>query len=181
MRLSAERLVLRSFEPGDARAFAAYRSDSGVARYQAWETPLSVERAGEVVAGYAGDDPGAVGWFQYAISLDGVLIGDLGVNLHENRMQAEIGFTIAASSQGRGYGTEAVARVLRHLFVDRGLHRVSAECDPRNEASARLLERVGFQREGLRRANTWLRGEWTDDLLFGLLAADYSAGQPGVR
>ncbi|GAA2998403.1 GNAT family N-acetyltransferase [Actinokineospora diospyrosa] len=177
MPLIAERLVLRPFEPDDAGALAAYRSDPEIARYQAWETPLSLERAAEKAAEYAGDDPEAAGWFQYAISLDGALIGDLGVNLHENRLQAEIGFTIAGPSQGRGYGTEAVARVLRHLFVDRGLHRVSAECDPRNEASARLLERVGFQREGLRRANTWLRGEWTDDLLFGLLASDYCAGR----
>ncbi|MBM7774747.1 aminoglycoside 6'-N-acetyltransferase [Actinokineospora baliensis] len=173
MRLIAERLVLRPFEPGDAPALAAYRSDPEVARYQAWESPLSVGRAAEVVARFGADAPGGVGWFQYAISLEGALIGDLGVNLHENRMQAEIGFTIAAAAQGRGYGTEAVARVLRHLFDDLGLHRVSAECDPRNEASARLLERVGFQREGLRRANTWLRGEWTDDLLFGLLATDH--------
>jgi RimJ/RimL family protein N-acetyltransferase len=53
------------------------------------------------------------------------------------------------------------------------VHKVSAECDARNEASARLLARVGFTREGLRREHTWLKGEWTDDLLFGLLARDW--------
>jgi len=49
----------------------------------------------------------------------------------------------------------------------------SAECDARNERSARLLERVGFRREGYRPACTWAKGEWTDDILFGLLAADW--------
>lgn len=50
---------------------------------------------------------------------------------------------------------------------------MSAECDARNTASARLLERVGFTQEGLRRSNSWFKGEWTDDLLFGLLRRDY--------
>jgi RimJ/RimL family protein N-acetyltransferase len=85
--------------------------------------------------------------------------------------QAEIGFSLATPFQGRGYAAEAVRLMIRHLFTERGLHRISAECDARNAASARLLERVGFQREG---DNTWIKGEWTDDLLFGLLARDYA-------
>ncbi|GAA1284287.1 GNAT family protein [Saccharothrix xinjiangensis] len=177
--LVSERLVLRRFRPGDAEAFAAYRSDPEVARYQAWDTPLSLEQAAAAVARHAAADPDRVGWFPYAIALDGELIGDIGVNLHENRGQADIGFSLATPFQGRGYATEAVERVVRHLLLDRGLHRVSAECDPRNTASARLLDRVGFRREGLRRENTWLRGEWVDDLLFGLLAPDYRRGRAG--
>ncbi|APU15022.1 MULTISPECIES: GNAT family N-acetyltransferase [Actinoalloteichus] len=176
-RLAAERVVLRAFRPADAAALAAYRSDPAVARYQAWDTPLSEEQAAESIAGRARADPDQPGWTPYAVALDGVLIGDVGVNLHDNRMQADIGFTLASAFHGRGYATEAVGRVLDHLFLDRGLHRVSAECDPRNDASVRLLDRLGFRREGLRRANTWLRGEWADDLLFGLLAADYRAAR----
>jgi aminoglycoside 6'-N-acetyltransferase len=122
----------------------------------------------------AGGDPQTAGWSQLAIVLlgDGTLIGDIGVNLHENLLQAEIGFTLSADRQRLGFGREAVTRLLDHLFTDRGLHKVSAECDARNEASARLLERVGFAREGLRRKHTWIKGEWTDDLEFGLLATD---------
>ncbi len=101
------------------------------------------------------------------------------MNLHENLMQAEIGFTLCAEYQGLGYGREAVTRLLDHLFADRGLHKVSAECDARNAASARLLTRVGFLREGLRRSHTWIKGEWTDDLEFGLLASR-SAAQPVI-
>jgi aminoglycoside 6'-N-acetyltransferase len=88
-------------------------------------------------------------------------------------MQAELGFTLAPAYQGKGYATEAVRGMLEHLFTERNLHRVSAECDARNTASARLLERVGFRQEGLRLSNTWFKGEWTDDLLFGLLRRDY--------
>lgn len=63
--------------------------------------------------------------------------------------------------------------MLDHLFGERGLCRVSADCDARNLASTRLLTRLGFRPEGHRIAHTWLKGEWTDDLLFGLLATDW--------
>src|SRR3954453_12017790 len=56
--------------------------------------------------------------------------------------------------------------------------RISAECDARNLRSARLLARVGFHQEGRRRANTWIKGEWTDDLLFGLLANEWRTSPP---
>jgi aminoglycoside 6'-N-acetyltransferase len=173
--LSTQRLTLRRFHPDDAVALAAYRSDPEVARYQSWAAPVSIETARMLVAKFAAGDPQLPGWFQYGIECEHVLIGDVGVNLHENGMQAEIGFTLAPAYQGRGYATEAVRRVLEHLFADRSLHRVSAECDARNLRSAQLLTRVGFQREGRRRANTWIKGEWTDDLLFGLLADEWRA------
>ena len=57
--------------------------------------------------------------------------------------------------------------------VHQGLHKVSAECDARNVASARLLERLGFTREGLLRRHTWIKGEWTDDAHYGLLAEEW--------
>jgi RimJ/RimL family protein N-acetyltransferase len=171
--LSTRRLTLRRFRQDDAAALAAYRSHPDVARYQSWAAPVSVEDARELIAEFAAGDPHQPGWFQHAIDCEGVLIGDVGVNLHENEMQADIGFTLVPAYQGRGYATEAVRSVVRYLFAAQGLHRISAECDARNVRSARLLARVGFQEEGRRRANTWIRGEWTDDLLFGLLADEW--------
>src|SRR5690242_5787668 len=108
MNLATERLTLRRFRADDAAAFAAYRSVPEVARYQSWEAPVSIEEATARVQEFAAGDPSAPGWFQYAIDLDGVLIGDIGLKLHENLMQAEIGFTLAPQYQGQGYATEAV-------------------------------------------------------------------------
>jgi RimJ/RimL family protein N-acetyltransferase len=173
MFVHTERLTLRRFTPTDAERFAAYRSDPEVARYQSWDAPLPLADARQTVERFAAGDPEAPGWFQYAVDLDGVLIGDLGLNLHENLMQAELGYTLATEYQGKGYASEAVLGLLEHLFTERELHRVSAEADARNTASVRLLERVGFTREGLRLSNTWFKGEWTDDLLFGYLREDY--------
>jgi aminoglycoside 6'-N-acetyltransferase len=174
MLLDTPRLTLRRFRPDDAAALSAYRSDPAVARYQGWSAPFSLEQAREWLRDY-NPDPERPGWFQYAIELkaDGALIGDVGLKLHENLMQADLGFTLAPDRQGHGYAAEAVRAVLR-ARIAAGLHRVSAECDARNTRSARLLERLGFRQEGLRPAFSWIKGEWTDDLLYGLLAEQWS-------
>ncbi|MFE9680531.1 GNAT family N-acetyltransferase [Streptomyces sp. NPDC002701] len=174
MLLETPRLVLRRFRAEDAAPLAAYRSDPEVARYQGWSAPVALEAAARLVRALAAGSPQEPGWFQYAVELraDHCLVGDVGVRLHENRLQAEIGFTLAAARQGHGYAAEAVGAVLDDLFGRRGLHRVSAECDVRNIRSARLLRRLGFVQEGLLRHGSWIKGEWTDDLLFGLLSSD---------
>ncbi|VVJ17972.1 Acetyltransferase [Amycolatopsis camponoti] len=174
-----ERLVVRRFAAGDVAAFTAYRSDPEVARYQGWDAPVPEAAARRLVHEFATAVEGKPGWFQYAVERDGVLIGDVGIRLAGNRKQAEVGFTIARAHQGNGYASEAVQCVLDRVFAT-GVRRVSAECDARNTASARLLERLGFTREGVRRRHTWLKGEWTDDLLFGLLAENRHAAGPAI-
>ncbi|WP_372662006.1 GNAT family N-acetyltransferase [Amycolatopsis kentuckyensis] len=176
--VSSGRVVVRRFTAADAAAFTAYRSDPEVARYQGWDAPVPDAEARQLVAEFAAAEEGVPGWFQYAVEVGGVLVGDVGLCLADNRMQADLGFTIARAHQRRGYATEAVRCVLDRVFAA-GVRRVSAECDARNTASAGLLERLGFSREGFRRRHTWLKGEWTDDLLFGLLAEDWTGAAPG--
>jgi aminoglycoside 6'-N-acetyltransferase len=175
--LRSARLRLRPLEAGDADRIAAYRSDAEVARFQSWEAPFSRAHAHALIASMRDADPGAPGWFQWAVELHERpgIVGDLGVKLHRDRRQATIGYTIAAGEQRRGYGGEAVARMLEHLFAERGLHRVSAECDARNAGSVRLLEGAGFRREGHLVASARYGGEWCDELLYGLLAREWSA------
>lgn len=178
MLIATERLVLRRFRTADAPVLAEYRSDPDVARYQSWDAPFPLLRAETAVANFMASDPDRPGWFQYAVerTADHTLIGDVAVHLHDNLMQAEIGFTLAAAYQKRGYATEAVGGVLDRLFHERGLHKVTGECDARNTSSAALLERLGFTREGVLRQQTFIKGEWTDDLLYGLLATEWRAG-----
>jgi RimJ/RimL family protein N-acetyltransferase len=184
MLLTTERLVLRRFRTADAAVLAAYRSDPEVARYQSWDAPFPLLRAETAVANFMASDPDKAGWFQYAIerAQDRALIGDVAVHLHENLKQAEIGFTLAGQHQKQGYATEAVHAVLDRLFRLQGLHKVTGECDARNTASAGLMERLGFTLEGRLREQTFIKGEWTDDLLFGLLAPEWLSREvhPGV-
>ena len=69
--------------------------------------------------------------------------------------------------------TEAIGELLRYLFEDRGKHKVCADCDTRNDPSWRLLERLGFTREGTLRGGYRDGDEWSDEHLYGLLAGDW--------
>jgi RimJ/RimL family protein N-acetyltransferase len=175
MLITTERLILRRFRKADAPVLAEYRSEPSVARYQSWDAPFPLLRAETAVANFIASDPDKAGWFQYAVErvADRTLIGDVAVQLHDNLLQAEIGFTLAAPHQKQGYATEAVRAVLDRLFRVQGLHKVTGECDARNTPSAALMERLGFTREGRLRQQTFIKGEWTDDLLYGLLAEEW--------
>lgn len=177
--LRTARLVVRRFCPADVPPFAAYRSDPEVARYQSWDVPFSEEQAERFVAGMSDDDPDTPGsWFQFAVAeaVGGALVGDVAAYVDaDDPRQARVGITLAADAQGRGYGTEALTVLLDYLLVDRGKHRVTADCDARNVASARLLERVGMRREGHHLRSSWWKGEWTDEYLYALLTEEWRA------
>ena len=122
--------------------------------------------------------PGAPGTdFQFAVGLkaDGLLIGDVYFSVEATGRQAEIGYTLAAEFQGCGYATEAVRGVLGFAFERIGLHRVTAGADPRNLPSLRLLERLGFRREGYSPESYWDGEMWTDDVRYAMLAREWRA------
>jgi aminoglycoside 6'-N-acetyltransferase len=179
--LTSARLVLRRFRRDDLDAFAAYRSDPGIARYQSWETPYRSSQARRFLAELEATHPDTPGeWFQFAAALRATdrLVGDCAALVRaDDPRQAEVGFTLAAEHQGRGYATEAVRRLLEYLLVERAKHRVSATCDDRNLRSAAVLERAGMRREGHLLESTWSKGEWTSDLLYAVLQREWPAGR----
>ena len=83
-----------------------------------------------------------------------------------------LGYNLAAAEQGHGYMTEAVRRVVQFAFVDWGLHRVTASYMPRNERSARVLERSGFQVEGRAPGYLCINGRWEDHILTAITNPD---------
>jgi aminoglycoside 6'-N-acetyltransferase len=181
-RLMTARLVLRRFTPADAGPLAAYRSIPEVARFQDWDAPYPAERAAAFVAWlteHHPDEPGE--WYQLAIAERGApdrLIGDCGFRPRADEPAVvDVGFTFHPAMQGRGYATEAVGEVLRYLFEDRGKHKVCADCDTRNDASWRLMERLGFVREGMLRESFRDADRWADEHLYGLLEADWRAAR----
>jgi RimJ/RimL family protein N-acetyltransferase len=178
-QLDGARVVVRRFRLADAAGFAAYRSVPDVARYQSWDAPYPLAEAQRFVRDQQGDHPDTAGeWFQFAVELrsSGQLVGDCAMKPDaDDPRQCELGFTIAPEHQGQGYATEAAGLLLDYLFGARGKHRVHASCDARNAASAAVLERLGMRREGHLRQSTWAKGEWTDDLLYGLLREEWLA------
>lgn len=168
---------MRTFQDRDIETFSAYRSDPNVAKYQSWETPYSTEKAADFVAYMQEAQPHAPGgWYQIAIELKGnaQLIGDCAIHtLADDPRQAEIGFTLASAHQGNGYATEAVTRLLNYLFNDVQLHRVTAYCDVENEASAKLLERLGMRREAHTIENIWFKGRWASEYMYAILQREW--------
>jgi len=88
-----------------------------------------------------------------------------------------LGYWMGKRHAGRGHMTEAVRGAVRFAFSDLALHRVEAACLPNNEPSRRLLERVGFQHEGLARAYLKINGAWADHLLYAVLSNDALTGE----
>ncbi len=89
-------------------------------------------------------------------------------------MQAELGWVLDPEHTGHGYATEAVRGLLRLCFDDLGLRRVTAVCFADNEASWRLMERVGMRRElHTVRDSLHRSGEWLDGLGYALLADEW--------
>ncbi|MCT1810977.1 GNAT family N-acetyltransferase [Micrococcus luteus] len=103
----------------------------------------------------------------------GVPVGDVILWLTDReRGVAEIGWALDPRHAGQGFAREAAAALLDLGFETSGLHRVVAQMDARNTASARLAETLGMRREAHHRQDLWSKGEWTDTLVYAMLASD---------
>jgi RimJ/RimL family protein N-acetyltransferase len=173
-----ERLTLRPAAPDDADATWRFRGLEEVAR---WLTrlPASLEEHRTRF-----QDPESLA-MTIVLELDGEVIGDLMLRVEdawsqaevEDRargVQAELGWVLHPDHAGRGYATEALRELLRLCFDVLGLRRVSAYCFAANEASWRLMERVGMRRETYTVRDSLHRsGEWLDGMGYALLADEW--------
>ena len=114
-------------------------------------------------------------WIQIAVERDGALAGDVAVGLDAKAAIATIGYTLAPAHQGQGLGREAVGAVVERLFELTGVHRVEASLDPRNIASARLVESLGFELEGVATEAARDGDGWADDARYALTAGAHAA------
>jgi ribosomal-protein-alanine N-acetyltransferase len=85
---------------------------------------------------------------------------------------ASVGYWIGLPYTGRGYMTDALGTMVPFAFGTLGLHRLEAACLPHNAASSRVLEKIGFRREGLARHYLKINGVWQDHDLYALLQDD---------
>jgi RimJ/RimL family protein N-acetyltransferase len=177
--LTTTRLRITPLTAQDAAAFVAYRQDPRVARWQGWEPSYSAADAAELIASQpAGDLPEPGGWLQLAIrnAVTGELYGDVAVHALEDLSDTfEIGITLAVASQHRGIAAEALNRILDHLFVDVNAHRVTANCDTRNAAVAKLLRTAGLRKESSQIDLEYFKGEWITLDGYAILRAEYAA------
>ncbi len=182
--LQSERLILRPMARDDAADLATRRSDPETARFQSWTVPYTIERARALIDEVSlHDEPTPGSWFQFAVERreDGRVVGDLAVRLADDGRTAEIGFTLHPWARGLGYATEAATRLIDYLVDSRDIHRVEASADPTNAASIRVLSRLGFTAEGVKRESYWRGDEVSGRRTLRAARARVAGGAVGVR
>lgn len=174
------RLVLRTMTERDVDDIHAYQSRPEVCHYLLFE-PRTRDQVAQKIEKYAtalvlsGDGD----FWRLAIEwacAPGRVIGDVYFTIKDIANAAcEIGWTLHPDHTGSGYMTEAAYAVLNLAFNDLKLHRVSAELDPRNQASASLCKRLGMREEAHLREDLWFKGGWGDTKIYAILDREWAA------
>jgi RimJ/RimL family protein N-acetyltransferase len=177
--LRTDRLLLRAFTPDDVAVLHDCRGRPEVARYlyhEPYDEAAARAAVERMVRRTALREPGDGLNLAIVLPATGEFVGDvlLSWTSGEHR-QGEIGYVGHPDHGGRGYVTEAAGEMLRLGFEGLGLHRIVGRLDARNTASARVLERLGMRREAHLRENEFVKGEWTDELVYALLDREWRA------
>lgn len=173
--IATPRLVLRWIYEDDVDSLYEIFSDPQVMRY--WSTvPLPNREAAAELQREIARSNESEKMFKWGLALreSNAVIGTTTLfNLNLDNGRAEIGYAMGRAHWGKGYMNEALKTLVQHAFEVMELRRLEADVDPRNTASIRTLERLGFQREGLLRERWHVNGEIQDALFYGLLRREW--------
>ncbi len=167
--VNTQRLTLRRFRPDDAADLYAYLADPQTYRFEPGE-PLDHEQAGRKAADLAASPD----FWAVELRSTGQVIGQVYLAQLDpaEHLTCELGYILSPAHQRRGYGSEAAAALVAQALTAGGMHRVVAHCNPENIASWKLLEKIGFRREGLFRQDVFFRRDaagkplWTDTYIY---------------
>lgn len=152
-------------------------SRADVARYLYWHPRTEAEVRATLekkVASRAIRSEGDVLAFAVVLKATNEVVADVVLQLiSEEHRQGEIGFIVHPDHQGHGYATEASRALLQLAFEHLKLHRLAGHLEARNEASARVLEKLGMRREAHFIENEYVKGEWHSGLIFAILDREW--------
>jgi ribosomal-protein-alanine N-acetyltransferase len=181
--LETERLAVRLARPGMEAAMARFLEENFAGHLDRWSPPATPafftaafwrERLAIAVEEY---ESGRAARFvlQPRGAAEGPIVGTCNyTNIVRGPFQAcHLGYQIARSHEGRGLMTEALRATNAFTFATLRLHRIMANYRPENVRSARVLERLGFVREGLARDYLFIDGAWRDHVLTALVHPDF--------
>lgn len=176
-----DRLRLRPFTDNDLDALHAIQSRPDVARYLYWP-PRTREQCVAALKTRMDNHTLAAEGDALSLAVDlidddrATMIGDVVLFWRsETHRQGELGYVVHPDFASRGYTTEAARAMLRVGFEDFGLHRITAQCDTRNTASARVMAKLGMRREAHFVENELVKGEWTDEYVYAIRRAEWAA------
>ena len=177
--LATARLRLRPVVDADADDLFALHRSARVLRYwdaPPWDHPDRAKRFVAASRRMAEEGSGA----RLAIDRvsDGTFVGWCSLTgWNPGFRSARMGYCLVEAAWGYGYATEAAGAVLQWAFDTLDLNRVQAETDTRNVASARVLEKLGFVREGTLREDCVVNGDVSDSWVYGLLRREWRASR----
>ena len=166
-------IALHPITPADITHIHRGLSHPEVIRYYAVRF-MTLEATQEQMDWYATIEREGTGkWWAVRSAEDGEFLGAIGINvIHPEHKRCELGYWLLPEHWGKGISSEALGRVLDHAFHTPGLHRVTAEVEPENSASARVLLKHGFRHEGTLRECERKDGRWISLDLYAKLAPD---------
>ncbi len=184
IEIRTDRLILRRLEAPDAEALLEIHADPLAMMYSNAEPWSSIDQAQGLIS-------------QSSLWLESGRHICLGINeasssrllgtctlydIDRAHQRAEIGFILGSFAWHLGFMTEALKAVLAHAFGPLSLNRIEADTDPQNVRAARLLEALGFRREGVLRERWITNGRKSDAALYGLLRSEWTppaSSEPG--
>ena len=173
--LAGGRIRLRGFRDDDIDGLYALYSDPAVTRYWSFPAWTQREQAASLLQ-HAIESRSAdkiLCWGIAACTHDN-LIGSLTLfNINRAQGRADIGYALQSAHWGHGYAKEALRLALGHAFDRLALRRIEADIDPRNTASCKLVEHLGFRHEGLLRERWLVDDALQDSAIYGLLAREW--------
>lgn len=172
------RVAIRRITARDHEEIGALARDSA-AFHEPWVPRW--EHTTETFAAYVErfDHPTHEG-FVVCLRESGAIVGGVNINdiVRGTIQSGALGYVAYASTTGRGYLTEGLRLVMAYAFGDLGLHRLEANIQPANVASIRLVERLGFEREGYSPRFQYLDGAWRGHERWAV-TAEMVLGEPG--
>ena len=176
--LETERLILRPITLDDAAFWIRNFSDPDVVELTAFEPPRTIETAREEIATHCLKIFAENTGIRWGIAMKGSnqLIGTAGYYGWEKERgyHASLGYDLLREHRGKGVMSEALTAIISYGFEIMKLHRIQVMIDPRNEASIRLVERLGFTREGVLREDQYFRGQFQDDVVYSILSREWT-------
>ena len=175
--LTTERLVLRWLTPDDAPDQFSLFSDPEVTRY--WSTPAwtdMIQARDAIDTALTGYTSGESLGFSITLRDSDTFVGSVKLyDFFAQNRRCDIGYALLPAHWGKGYLAEAMVALLDYAFAELDLNRIEADIDPRNTASAKLLERMAFKQEGYMRERWIVNGEVCDTAFYGLLKREWQA------
>ena len=176
LEIHTERLHIRNLKETDVKDFHVYRSNPEITLYQGFDV-MDLKQAEEFIKRQENKVFGKPGeWVQYAIEekISGKLIGDCAIKLDENDPRiAEIGMTISHLHQKKGFAKESMLGIVDFLFAVKNIHRIQETVDVENIASIKLIESIGFRKEGHFIENIFFNGKWGSEFQYALLEREW--------